>query len=79
MLIADGKSVVQVSRWLGHHSAAFTLLVYTHLMDDGVGGALSVAGRSKRGNTGGNVTHVNAQHSTGVDEAETPESLAEAA
>jgi hypothetical protein len=44
-----------------------------------VGGALSVAGRSRRGNTGGNVTDVSEQHSTGVDEAETPEPLAEAA
>jgi integrase len=41
MLIADGRNVVQVSRWLGHHSPSFTLDVYAHLMDDGVGEALS--------------------------------------
>jgi hypothetical protein len=36
-LIADGRNIVQVSRWLGHHSPSFTLDVYAHLMDDGVG------------------------------------------
>jgi len=39
-LIADGRNVVQVSRWLGHHSPSFTLDVYAHLMDDGVGAPL---------------------------------------
>jgi integrase len=41
MLIADGRNIVQVSRWLGHHSPSFTLDVYAHLMDDGVGDALT--------------------------------------
>lgn len=40
-LIADGRNIVQVSRWLGHHSPAFTLGVYAHLLDEGVGEALS--------------------------------------
>ena len=31
-----------MSRWLGHHSPSFTLDVYAHLMDDGVGDALVV-------------------------------------
>jgi hypothetical protein len=31
-----------VSRWLGHHSPSFTLDVYAHLMDEGVGAALDV-------------------------------------
>jgi len=44
MLIAEGRNIVQVSRWLGHHSASFTLDVYAHLMDDGVGDALSLGG-----------------------------------
>ena len=39
MLIADGRNIVQVSRWLGHHSPSFTLDVYAHLMDDGMGAA----------------------------------------
>ena len=29
----------QVSAWLGHANAAFTLKVYVHLMDEGVGNA----------------------------------------
>lgn len=40
MLLADGRNIVQVSRWLGHHSPAFTLAVYAHLLDEGVGGPL---------------------------------------
>ncbi len=43
MLITEGRNIVQVSRWLGHHSPSFTLNVYAHLMDDGVGEALSLS------------------------------------
>jgi integrase len=39
-LFAGGRNAVQVSRWLGHHSAAFTLSVYVHLLDDDLGTAL---------------------------------------
>jgi integrase len=42
MLIADGRNIVQVSRWLGHHSPSFTLDVYAHLMDEGVGAPLEL-------------------------------------
>ena len=42
MLIAEGRNIVQVSRWLGHHSPSFTLDVYAHLMDDGVGEPLEL-------------------------------------
>jgi integrase len=28
MLFHDGRNAVQVQRWLGHHSAAFTLATY---------------------------------------------------
>jgi integrase len=31
--LAAGTNVVQLSRALGHHSAAFTLDVYAHLLD----------------------------------------------
>lgn len=41
-LIAEARNIVQVSRWLGHHSPSFTLDVYAHLMDEGVGGALAI-------------------------------------
>ena len=50
MLIDEGRNIVQVSRWLGHHSPSFTLDVYAHLMDDGVGGALELG--SARSGTG---------------------------
>ena len=43
-LIDQGRSIVQVSRWLGHHSPSFTLTVYGHLMDDGVGAPLDLGG-----------------------------------
>ena len=32
-----GKNVKQVQEWLGHHSAAYTLKEYVHLIDTGVG------------------------------------------
>ena len=41
-LIADGRNIVQVSRWLGHHSPSFTLDVYAHLLDEGVGEPLDL-------------------------------------
>ncbi len=44
MLIAEGRNIVQVSRWLGHHSPSFTLDVYAHLMDEGVGDPLELSG-----------------------------------
>jgi integrase len=42
-LISDGRNIVQVSRWLGHHSPSFTLDVYAHLMDEGVGAPLELS------------------------------------
>lgn len=39
-LFAEGRNPVQVQRWLGHHSAAFTVAVYVHLLEDKVGEAL---------------------------------------
>ena len=44
MLIAEGRNILQVSRWLGHHSPSFTLDVYAHLMDEGVGAPLEPSG-----------------------------------
>jgi integrase len=32
-LFAEGRNVVQVQRWLGHHSPSFTLDTYVHLLD----------------------------------------------
>ena len=39
-LFAGGRNAVQVQRWLGHHSPAFTLSVYVDLLDGDVGEAL---------------------------------------
>ena len=35
-LFEQGRNVVQVQRWLGHHSPSFTLDTYVHLLDDGL-------------------------------------------
>lgn len=39
-LFAEGRNAVQVQRWLGHASPAFTLSVYVHLLDGDLGEAL---------------------------------------
>ena len=39
-LFAAGRNVKQVQRLLGHHSPAFTLARYVHLLDDDLGEAL---------------------------------------
>ncbi len=36
-LFAQGRNVVQVQRWLGHHSPSFTLDTYVHLLDRDLG------------------------------------------
>jgi len=41
-LFADGRNAVQVQCWLGHHSPAFTLARYVHLLDDDIGVALTL-------------------------------------
>lgn len=37
ILFESGKNPKQVQRWLGHHSASFTLDTYVHLLDEGLG------------------------------------------
>ena len=53
MLFAEGRNAVQVQRWLGHHSAAFTLSTYVHLLDGDLGEplALSVTPTREAGTT----------------------------
>jgi integrase len=36
-LFAAGRNPVQVQRWLGHHSASFTLDTYVHLLEADLG------------------------------------------
>ncbi len=47
-LFAEGRNVVQVQRWLGHHSPSFTLDAYVHLLDGDIGEPLEPS----RGNAG---------------------------
>ena len=42
-LFAHGRNVVQVQRWLGHHSPSFTLDTYVHLLDEDLGVPLAPA------------------------------------
>lgn len=42
LLFAEGRNAVQVQRWLGHHSAAFTLATYVHLLDGDLGEPLTL-------------------------------------
>ena len=37
MLIDAGASPLRLQRWMGHHSAAFTLDTYGHLLRDDLG------------------------------------------
>ena len=39
LLFAGGKNVKQVQVWLGHSDPGFTVRIYIHLMDDGLGDA----------------------------------------
>lgn len=42
MLFERGANAVQVQRWLGHHSPAFTLATYVHLLSDDLGAPLEL-------------------------------------
>jgi integrase len=42
LLIDAGASPLRLQRWMGHHSAAFTLDNYGHLLDDSLGPHLSL-------------------------------------
>jgi integrase len=58
LLFAEGRNAVQVQRWLGHHSAAFTLATYVHLLDGDLGEPLAVdAVVGKRRSGRGHVFH----------------------
>jgi integrase len=42
LLIEAGLSVLRLQRWMGHHSPAFTLETYGHLLDGDLGPALDL-------------------------------------
>jgi integrase len=50
-LFAEGRNVVQVQRWLGHHSPSFTLDTYVHLLEGDLGAPLEPV-RVNSGSTG---------------------------
>jgi integrase len=56
LLFAQGRNAVQVQRWLGHHSAAFTLATYVHLLDGDLGEPLTLS-----------VAPIRHNHATGAD------------
>jgi integrase len=43
LLIDAGAGALRLQRWMGHHSAAFTLDTYGHLMQDGLGPSLELS------------------------------------
>jgi integrase len=43
-----GKNAKQVQEWLGHHSPAYTLKEYVHLIDAGVGVGELLRRRARR-------------------------------
>ena len=53
LLFAEGRNAVQVQRWLGHHSAAFTLSTYVHLLDGDLGAPLDISGPQVSGHAPG--------------------------
>jgi integrase len=48
MLFARGRNAKQVQRWLGHHSPAYTLATYVHLLDDELGDPLELSIESEQ-------------------------------
>lgn len=49
LLFAEGRNAVQVQRWLGHHSPAFTLSTYVHLLDGDLGEPLTISFPAAKG------------------------------
>jgi integrase len=48
LLIESGLSVLRLQRWMGHHSPAFTLETYGHLIDGDLGPALELRKELRR-------------------------------
>ena len=48
MLIESGLSPLRLQRWIGHHSPAFRLETYGHLIDDDLGAASDVRNEVRR-------------------------------
>jgi Phage integrase family len=72
MLFRGGLNAKQVQMWLGHHSPAFTLAVYVHLLPDDLPDPTFLDGVT--GNKAG--AALSAESQGGKEDVETVESLA---
>jgi integrase len=72
--IERGTNIVRLSRLLGHHKPSFTLDVYAHLLDDGLGDPLDVGAEidPRRWEQGENVGHATAPAAAVVPLAQVP-------
>jgi integrase len=52
LLFDSGRNAKQVQRWLGHHSPAFTLATYIHLLSDDVAAPLDLDAEIRPGASG---------------------------
>jgi integrase len=57
-LFAQGRNVVQMQRWLGHHSPSFTLDTYVHLLDGDLGEPLAPLTTNSTTNNGRKITAI---------------------
>ena len=69
-LFAEGRNIVQVQRWLGHHSPSFTLDTYVHLLDEDLGQPLTPVRVKKKPSDGPKT----AANGTPTDPAKVPDS-----
>ncbi len=53
LLFEAGRNPKQIQHWLGHHSAAFTLDTYAHLLDAGLGDGLDLEAELAQGGNKG--------------------------
>jgi integrase len=68
LLFQRGANAKQVQRWLGHHSAAFTLDTYIHLLSDDLGEPLSLAAElAPRAHDGEFELVAGVGHESGID------------
>jgi hypothetical protein len=68
MLFRSGLNASQVQLWLGHHSPAFTLATYVHLLPDDLPDADNLA---RGGNTGATRPHQTERDAAPVNEPQT--------
>jgi integrase len=70
MLFDEGRNVEQVSAWLGHAKASFTLDTYVHTMDEGVGAGLNLEAQGNTRATDGLQTGANPAEAESTETAQ---------